>query len=284
MTKLIFFFLLTITASMQSGAQDTVNYKKRLNIVRFGGLAGYTIGMVGLDLLWYSKSPRSSFTIFNDAAEWKQMDKAGHLFSAFHVSNFTNHALRWAGSKERRRSFMSAAVGFGLISSIEFFDGFSPDYGASISDLGANAAGSLLFLGQMVAWREIRIQPKFSFHETSFAPKNPDLLGANLSEQIFKDYNGQTYWLSVDMDKFIRFPKWLNLAGGYGASNMVNARDSQNLEPVRQFYFSLDLDLKAIPTKSKFLKAVIFLVDMVKIPAPTLEFSKDGIKVHALYF
>lgn len=253
-------------------------------MVRYGGLTGYTIGMVGLDRLWYSKSPRTSFTFFNDVAEWKQMDKAGHFFSTFHVSSFSNHALRWANSKERRRAWTSAAVGFVLLSSIEVFDGFSPDYGASFSDLASNAAGSLLFLGQMAAWKEIRIQPKFSFHQTGFSSQNPDLLGANLSEQIFKDYNGQTYWLSVDMDKFIPFPKWLNLAGGYGAGNMVNARDSQNTEPFRKFYFSLDLDLKAIPTKSKFLKAVIFLVDMVKIPAPTLEFSKNGIKVHALYF
>ena len=53
----------------------------------------------------------------------------------------------------------------------------------------------------------IRIYPKFSFHRTDYAPLRPDVLGDGLAEEIFKDYNGQTYWLSFDMDKFIKFPK-----------------------------------------------------------------------------
>ncbi len=271
-------------SSVSANALDSIPVKKRLNLLKYGGLATYTVGMIGMNQLWYSHSPRTSFHFFNDAAEWKQMDKAGHFFSAFHLSNTTYQTLKWAGSKERKRAAISALTGFAALSSMEIFDGFSRDYGASVSDLAANAGGSLLFWGQMAGWKEIRIRPKLSFTRSSWASQNPDLLGSNLVEEIIKDYNGHTHWLCADMDKFIRFPKWLNLAGGYGANNMVNARDSQNADPYRQYYLSIDLDLSAIQTRSKLLKGIIFFVSMVKLPAPTLEFSKKGIKAHALYF
>src|SRR6185436_6624480 len=109
----------------------------------------------------------------------------------------------------------------------------------------------------------------FSFHTTSYAPQHPELLGDGTLSETFKDYNGQTYWLSVDMDKFIRFPKWLNLAAGYGADQMKYARDSENraegFYPKREFYLSVDFDLTAIRTKSKLLKGVIYFANMIKL-------------------
>jgi hypothetical protein len=110
-----------------------------------------------------------------------------------------------------------------------------------------------------------------------------------LTSEILKDYNGQTYWLSVDMDKFIRFPKWLNLAAGYGAEGMIYARDRQNTEagfaaPYRQYYISLDFDLTAIRTRSKVVKTLIFAANMIKLPAPALEFSAKGTRFHAFHF
>jgi hypothetical protein len=115
------------------------------------------------------------------------------------------------------------------------------------------------------------------------------VLGDGLTSEILKDYNGQTYWLSVDMDKFIRFPKWLNLAAGYGAQGMIYARDRQNIEagyrdPYRQYYLSLDFDLSAIKTRSKVVKTLIFVANMIKIPAPAIEFSSRGTRFHALHF
>jgi hypothetical protein len=79
------------------------------------------------------------------------------------------------------------------------------------------------------------------------------------------------------------------VAIGYGAEGMIFARDSQNLvaghpRPYRQVYVSLDFDLRAIHPRSKALKAMIFLVSMIKLPSPTLEFSSKGTKFHGFYF
>ena len=280
-----FFFFIVFADGI---AQDSISYKKRMNWVKYGGLATYSVGMVGLNQLWYSQSPQTSFHLFNDGSEWRQVDKAGHFFSAFHLSSVSYQALKWAGSNDKKRAAISAIAGFALLSSIEIFDGFSTSYGASLPDLAANATGSLLYWGQMAGWKEIRIHPKFSFTRSPLASTRPDVLGSNLMEEILKDYNGQTYWLSVDMDKFVRFPKWLNFTAGYGASNMKYARDPENMAegyiPKRQLYLSLDFDLTAIPVRSRFLKTVVFFANMIKLPAPSLEFSNRKTKAHLLYF
>jgi hypothetical protein len=240
--------------------------------------------MIGLNELWYSQSPRQSFHFFNDASEWKQVDKVGHFLSTFQVSHVTYKTLGWANVEKKRRAISSSVIAFAAISSIEIFDGFSSNYGASLTDLGANASGSLLFWGQIAAWDEIRIHPKFSFSRTKFPSQNPGLLGSNSLEEILKDYNGQTYWLSIDLDKFVTFPKWLNLAIGYGANGMINARDSQNADAYRQYYLGIDFDLTSVRTKSKLLNGLIFFANMIKIPAPAIEFSPKGTKGHLLFF
>jgi len=263
--------------------------KKRLRTLTIGGTVVYGATLAGLSHMWYSESESQSFRFFNDNAEWKQIDKFGHFFSSFYVSYGTSRALQWCNMPPKKSDVIGSLVGFGVMLPIEILDGFSDAYGASSGDLIANAAGAAFYLGQTSLWHEVRIYPKFSFHQTEYAGFRPDLLGHDLSSQIMKDYNGQTYWLSVDMDKFMKFPKWLNLAAGYGAEGMVYARDHQNIEkgypkPYRQLYLSIDFDLRAIKSRSKVVNTLIFFASMIKIPAPALEFSHQGVKFRPLYF
>ncbi len=290
MNRLILFFLFLplVTQSQPADSSLQVN-RKRLNAFIIGSTAAYTITLVGLNELWYKDSGRQSFQFFNDNAEWKQVDKLGHFYSAFYLSYGTSSALRWCNVKPKKSDLIGALVGFGMMLPIELMDGYSEAYGGSAGDIIANAAGAAFFLGQSRLWNDIRIYPKFSFHRTDYAQLRPAVLGNGLPSEIFKDYNGQTYWLSFDMDKFFRFPRWLNLAVGYGAEGMVYARDSQNLEagyplPYRQYYFSLDFDLRAIKSRSKAVNTLIFLASMIKLPSPTIEFSSKGTKFHGFFF
>lgn len=285
------FFLAALPMLLLGQPSDTTHQvnKRRLSGLVLGSTIGYGITLVGLNELWYEDSGKQSFQFFNDNDEWKQVDKAGHFFSAFYLSYGASSALRWCNVKPKKSDLIGSLVGFGMLIPIEIMDGYSDAYGASPGDLIANAAGAALYFGQSRLWNELRIYPKFSFHQTEYASLRPAVLGDGLSQEIFKDYNGQTYWLSFDMDKFISFPRWLNLAVGYGAEGMVYARDSQNIEagypqPYRQYYFSLDFDLRAIKSKSKFVNTLIFVASMIKLPSPTIEFSSEGIKAYAFYF
>lgn len=288
-SKWIAIFLLAPSLLLaQSDSIPAVN-KKRLRAFTITSIAGYSAALTGLNYLWYKDSNRESFHFFNDNAEWKQVDKIGHFYSAFYLSYGTSRGLQWSRMPARKADLIGALAGFAVLVPVEIFDGFSDEYGASTGDLIADAAGAAFYLGQTRLWNEVRIYPKFSFHRTGYAPQRPDLLGEGLSGEILKDYNGQTYWFSADMDKFMRFPKWLNIAVGYGAQGMLYARDNQNIAagyapPYRQYYLALDFDLSAIKTRSKVVKTLIFIANMVKLPAPTVEFSSHGTRFHAFYF
>ena len=284
-------FLLLLPLTLYAQSSDSINHiqKKRLRAFVITSGVAYTAALVGLSELWYSNSPSQPFQFFNDNKEWKQVDKVGHAYSAYQLSATTAQALRWCGLSTRKSDIIGAISGFAMLVPIEILDGTSQAYGASPGDLIADAVGAGLYLGQSLLWKEQRILPKFSFHRTSYPPLNPNLLGNGMPGEIIKDYNGQTYWLSVDMDKFIKFPCWLNLAAGYGAEGMVNAEDHQTIDagypaPYRQFYLALDFDLTCIKTRSKAVKALIFFANMIKIPAPTVEFSTKGVRFHAFYF
>lgn len=176
---------------------------------------------------------------------------------------------------------------------IEIFDGYQPKYGASVSDMIANTAGAAAVVAQQVAWHEIRIMPKFSFHTTRFAAVRPNVLGNSFHEQVLKDYNGQTYWLSADIGAFLKaenkYPKWLNIAVGYGAEELVYnngpGNEAAGFYAHRQYYLSPDLNLMHFKGRSKVLNTALYILSIIKVPAPALEYNrKDGLKLHPLYF
>ena len=285
---LILIFLMAHLQSRGQSADTTGINKKRLTWFVAGSATAYTATLIGLNEVWYSQNEKQDFTWFNDNAEWKQVDKLGHFFSSYYFSYGTSQALKWAGVQPKKSDWIGAVTGFAIMLPIEIMDGYSASYGASAGDLLANAIGAGFFYGQAALWNEQRIYPKFSFHSTDYAAARPDVLGDSGISQLLKDYNGQTYWLSVDMDKFIRFPTWLNLAVGYGAEGMVYANDSSNeangFHAYRQFYVGLDFDVTAINTRSKALKTLLFFVNMIKIPAPTIQFSSKGTRFYFFYF
>lgn len=260
----------------------------------------YVGGMVALSQAWYDKNTQSSFHFFNDNHEWQQMDKAGHFWGAFQESKGGVDALKQTGLSEKQAIWLGSLTGILLQTPIELLDGYQASYGASPGDLLANTAGSAAVLAQQLAWREIRIQPKFSFHKTRYAALRPNVLGGNLAERALKDYNGQTYWLSVDVAKFLpresKYPKWLNLAVGYGAEEMVfNDQDANReiglqtfnepFQPYRQYYLTLDLNLRAIKTRSKVLRTAFYVLDIFHFPAPALEYNnRHRFRLHGLYF
>lgn len=269
--------------------EQAVPDRSRITTVAIVSGVAYGATLYGLSEAWYSGQPKASFHFFNDDSEWKQIDKAGHFYSAFYFSYAADHALQWAKVDKGKSGMYGSLTGSFLLVPVEVMDGFSSAYGASVGDLVADFAGAGFYLAQIRLWEEPRIFPKFSFHRSDFARLRPAVLGSNGVEELLKDYNGQTYWLSVDMDRFVSaFPKWLNLDVGYGADGMVFARDNENTlagyHSYRQYYLGLDIDLRAINTRSRFLRSVLDVVSLVRLPAPAMEFSRHGALFKPLFF
>lgn len=269
----------------------------RLSEPAIYGLTAGTLAasFVLLDQAWYDQYEKSSFHFFDDGPEWAGMDKAGHVFSTYSIGRYSTGAFKWAGLEERKAIWLGTASGFMYTLSIELLDGRSADWGFSLWDMGANAVGSGLYLFQELHWAEQRILPKYSAHRTDLAPLRPDLLGQGLAEELFKDYNGQTYWLSYSPFKQ-NGTSWLNkrllcFSVGYGVENMLGARDNSAVALVpadlrfSSIYLSLDLDLTKIKSRSKFVRTALFFLNGLKVPAPALEFGFNGnTRLHGFYF
>lgn len=271
---------------------DTLHAKRR-NAVVISEAVLTSAALVGLHQIWYADYEKSSFQFKNDNNDWLQMDKAGHVFSAYHLGRMSAEMLNWSGVSKNDQLIYGAGYGFVFLTAVEIFDAHSAEWGFSWGDVAANATGTALYVSQELLWNEQRIIPKFSFHTTKYADLRPELLGKSVSEQILKDYNGQTYWLSANVYSFAKttkIPKWLNVAFGYGADGMISSNSNASniafdIERNRQFYLSLDVDLSKIETKSHFLKTVFSLFNTIKIPAPTFEINGSGkVKGYFIYF
>lgn len=297
-SSLFFFLSCSIVSFSQSKldlfltVSDTLNTNRRnAVIITESSIAGLTL--IGLGQLWYQDFDRSKFHTINDNDEWLQMDKIGHVFSAYQLSRFCATTLKWSGVSKKNQMIYGSTLGLGFLTAVEVFDGFSKEWGFSWGDIVANTSGTALYLGQELLWDEQRIALKFSFHQTKFANQHPEKLGNGFLEEVIKDYNGQTYWLSANIHSFFKesnFPKLLNIAVGYGADGMLAGLNEvsdgmiTNRDRSRQYYLSLDVNLKNIETNSKVLSTFFDVFNTIKIPFPSLEFSKKRCVFHLFYY
>ncbi len=270
------------TSSCQTKIPEDTLTQRDFN--KFYIISGVVYGgsLIALNQLWYADYPRSSFHTFNDNQQWLQVDKVGHLYSAFTLSKL-NYALL-NGNRESDNTkaiIVSAMTSFAFLTAIELMDGFSENWGFSWGDMAANSIGTGLFLGQQLLFKKQILQIKYSYHPTEYRELRPNVLGENEIQGSLKDYNGQTYWASLNLNGICNRiePRWLSVSFGYGAEGMIYA-DQKNggliEDPFRQIYISLDVDFEQIRTKKKWMKSIFKVANCIKVPFPTVEFSGNG--------
>jgi hypothetical protein len=163
--------------------------------------------------------------------------------------------------------------------------------------------GAGFSVAQELCWNEQRLQIKFSFFPVLYTDdlkeRVNDLYGKSI-ERILKDYNGQTYWLSMNLRSLVpksKLPHWLNMAIGYGAKGLFGGFENRSydkdgsvvfdrtdIQRKREWYLSPDIDFTKIKTNKKGLKTLFSLANMIKLPAPALEFSDGKFKAHWIMF
>lgn len=296
--------------------QDTARYTGFFDIPErpvkgriwaLGGVtaAVYTNSLLVLNRYWYSGYSQRNFHTFNDSGEWLQMDKAGHVFSAYMFSKYSRELWRWSGLPRKQQIWIGGMSGLAYQSVIELLDAHSENWGWSWGDMAANGLGVAIMMSQELAWNEQRFQLKFSsfpvrYTDPVLKARAIDQFGHTWAERTLKDYNSQTYWLSLNLKSVMpesRLPRWLNIAVGYSADNMFDdyvnlwtdaegkVHDYTRLKRKRQLVFSPDIDLTKIRTKHKGVKVLFQVLNMIKVPAPALEVDLNGrLKMHALYF
>ncbi len=302
----IFLMLLLLNSTVYSQSSEFINDtsylpqppdKKLISYMAAGTGLLYAGSIYGLYSLWYKDYPQSKFHFFNDNEEWMQADKIGHATSAYYISMLGYEALTFANVKNNASAIAGGSLALLYLTTVETFDGFSAEWGASWGDLIANTSGTAIFVSQQIIWKEQRIRMKWSYHPTKYAQYRPDVLGKNALQSTLKDYNGHTYWLSGNVSTFLgsgsKLPKWLNIAAGYNATGMTGAfsnpdffegNDLPEFERYRKYLISADIDFSRIGIKNKTASVFLKALSFIKIPMPAIEFSKNGLKLHPLYF
>ena len=294
---------------------DTLS-KKRIVTVAASWTGLYTGAVIGVSQAWYKQYDKTSFHFFNDGKEWLQMDKVGHAYTNYFETRFTARALQWSGVPQKKAAIIGVATGLVFQTTLEMFDAYSAKWGFSNYDMLSNAIGAGLFLSQELVWKEQRICLKYSSvpkpnriydssapsatDEEILRDRSRELYGHSFFEQALKNYNDQTYWLSVNLFSFSKqskIPAWLNLAVGYSVKNIYGGFENKSFNTfkgqfdftkyprTREFFISPDIDFTRIKTNSHLLKTIFEIVNIVKVPAPALMFdSKGDIKAYWIYF
>ncbi|MDQ3071707.1 MAG: YfiM family protein [Bacteroidota bacterium] len=294
-TLFLLLFAANIFAADSSGQR--IFYPRRLAAVVVAEKGIYVGTLATLNGIWYRHNAHSPFHFYNDNAGWMQVDKFGHMYSAYIQSYYGLKAMKWAGVKPKHALIFGGGLGILMQTPIEVLDGYSKAWGASWGDLIANTAGSLVLIGQEAGWKEQRIVMKFSYSSTIFPQYRPAYFGTSSLENFMRDYNGHTYWFSANLKSFFKhsnIPAWLNIAAGYGATGMLaeysnpptyRGEPLPHFERRRQFYLAPDIDLSRIKTRSKALKTVLIGLNLIKVPMPALEYNRvDGLRFHSIYF
>ena len=290
--KLILFFCF---ASLMANSQETKIKSDSLHVSRntIYKAAGYTAAyytgsLFVLSKTWYKDRKRVPFHFYNDNKGYMQVDKFGHTFGAYIYSYIGYHYLLNSGYTRKEALYFGATLGVILQTPIEIMDGIYEGYGFSLGDMVANTAGSALVFGQELMFHEQIVKYKFSYWESSYSKKANGYLGTTTLNRLLKDYNGQTYWLSMPINRLVsndKIPSWLSIAVGYGANGMYGefknistykGVDIPKTERYRQYLLSLDIDWTKIKTKSKFLRVILKGMTFVKLPFPAIEYNSKG--------
>ena len=284
-------FSIIVLCPMISKAQDSISNVDSIKINKHIFLKAlaldcvyYPSVMLILQNTLYKDQEIVPFYFVNDNKGYLQLDKFSHSFGAYVESCIGYKCLLNAGLSKKNALIYGGTLGLVIQTPKEIMDGIHYGWGFSWGDMAANALGSGLVVGQELLFNDQLIKYKLSY----WKPKpNSDI------ELKLNDYNFQTYWLSIPIDKLVphkHIPSWLNISLGYGASGLYGQYENEKVNPddtqrYRKYLLSLDIDWTKIKTKSKFLKFVFQGINFVKIPFPTLEYNSMGkLKGYWLYY
>ena len=290
--RLFYVFLILLFNNNLFSTNFSINPKeknKKLNQLILYEVGTYSLGLVAMNELWYKNYPKSNFHFINDNSSWLQMDKMGHIATSYYSGVNGIKLYRWAGIDDKKAIWIGGLRGTFYNSIIEILDGFSENWGASMGDFASNSFGSFIAISQELYWKEQRILIKYSYSRSDLSYQNSELFGDNFFQRTFKDYNGQTYWISMNINSIFtsdnsQFPDWLNLALGHSAKGMTSPNNTTNDGRYRQFFLSFDIDLMRIKSKNKILNVLSNVFGYIKIPFPTIEYTNNQFTLHPIYF
>jgi len=238
----------------------------RMGIVVGGTVAGFTIGHVWLNDLWW-KGTKTDFH-FNTKQDYQyalNADKLGHAYFAYAGTTVYGDLFRWTGMDSTSAIWSGFGVAMAYQTYIEVRDGFSEGYGFSWGDMAANTLGASLPVAKhyVPALRPIDLQ-------ISFWPSQAYKDGAY--NAIIDDYTSTTHWLALSIYDWMPsdwqqwYPPWLGVAIGHSVENLDGMGGGNSV-----VYLSLDWQPHKINGLPDWLRSVLRALHLYHLPAPAVK-------------
>jgi Predicted periplasmic lipoprotein (DUF2279) len=184
------------------------------------------------------------------------MDKLGHGWSAFVLTEFFTDGIERAATDRRHASYTAGLLAMGLMTYIEVFDGYSKDHGFSPQDLTMDAAGitfSLLRravpgLRDTLDFRLLYTPDQSTFESLKCFPR-PSCKhnGIVAAHDPVTDYSNQRYVLALKLAGFKPLAptplRLLELQGGYYARGFTADAELRGVPLRRRLFFGLGLNV-----------------------------------------
>jgi len=293
---ILFWLVQSSIFAQNSIAKNTINDQQKVLLISSTAGSTLLIGSVSY-FAFYKNVEHVRFHFINDNKGFLQVDKLIHSYGSYMATSVWYNGLIYAGINKDKALLLGGVMGSVPLTPKEIFDGFNMGGGFSWGDILANVTGPAFFVGQELLFDEQILKYKSSFSRSYYADQANGYLGKTILKSYFKDFNGHTYWLSININKIIpkmNVPDWISLSTGYSANGMFglyeNIKSYNGIEiPVtqryRQFLFSLDVDWSQINVKSKFLRIMFYGLNFIKVPFPAIEFNSKGhFKGYWIYF
>lgn len=217
---------------------------------------------------------KTYFRVIEDSKYTNYADKAGHFFMGNISAYVASEGFLFAGFSYKKATLYGMFLGLAFMTYIEIGDGFGENWGFSPSDELANIAGATYYYFQQHTPVLQNFQTKFSYIPSSWFGE-PQIITRD--KNFADDYNSQAHYISINVhnlffkdNKNAIWPKWLNVAVGYGVKNV----DHFPLLPTSRFYLALDYNMvELLPDGGSFWNWFKQSLNFLKFPAPTLEIS-----------
>lgn len=306
--KLIVKILLTLlfihccllnTYSQTNAEFDSTSYKSQsINLTRavISGAAITAINAAAWSFYlntWYDRTS-DKFQFRDDWYDHSlNVDKLGHFWTTSVLYKTVYKLALWSNFSETQSMWISTGLAWLQMLPIEIKDGYFVTYGFALTDLAANTLGAVYPTLQKIYPALEPFNLKMSMHLTPHYSNDKYYQIRNPVD----DYEGRTFWLSIDVNTLIPkaadpyWPDWLNIAVGYGGSDMFTERGNWNIDKNRkglgnqEWYLAFDYDLLKIfnPDENTFFYQLLDFLNMIHLPSPTIRFTPTTV-VYGFYF
>jgi hypothetical protein len=186
------------------------------------------------------------------------MDKLGHAWSSFVLTEFFTDGITHKLGESRSASYTAAVLSMSLMTYIEVFDGLSTEHGFSPEDLTVDAVGALFSVGRRAIpglrdkldYRLLYLPTSDQLDVLACFPRPHCERHGGTTRSVVTDYGGQRYILALKLSGFEplkRTPlRLLELQAGYYARGFTPEDELRGAPKRRQLFVGLGLNVSQL--------------------------------------